>query len=86
MTPFQKRMQGLASIPQLPIDLQPIKPQTDFYNRPETEEDGIQAEALLRAKVRQQYQAQLAPTSDLSPSQSNTQPQMESNSDDKPNA
>ena len=86
MTPFQKRMQGLASIPQLPIDLQPIKPQTDFYNRPETEEDGIRQGALRLLKVRQQYPTQQAPTSDLSPSQSNTQPPMESNSDDKPNA
>lgn len=44
----------------------------DDPNRPETEQDGIRAEALRRLKVRQLLKAQPAPTPDLSPSPSST--------------
>jgi hypothetical protein len=56
----------------------------DDLNRPETEEDGIRAEALRRLKVRQLLQVPAAQTPDSSPSQSNTPATTESPSDAKP--
>jgi hypothetical protein len=54
-------------------------------NQPETEQDGTQAEALRRLKVRRLLKAQPAQTPASSPSQSNTQQQTVSPSDGKPN-
>ncbi len=50
---------------------------------PETEQDGIRAEALRRLKVRRLLQAQPAPTPDSSPSPSNTPATTASTSDAK---
>lgn len=57
----------------------------DDPNKPETEEDGIRAEALRRLKVRLTYEALPVPTRDSSPSPSSTPATTESNSDAKPN-
>lgn len=46
----------------------------DNTNKPETEQDGIRAEALRRLKVRQLFKGQPAPTPDSSQSQSSTPP------------
>lgn len=54
-------------------------------NKPETEEDGIRAEALRRLKVRLTYAAQPAQTRDSSPSPSSTPETTESSSSGKSN-
>lgn len=57
----------------------------DNLNKPETEEEGIRAEALRRLKVRQQLTAQPVQTPASSPSPNNTQPTTASTSDANPN-
>lgn len=54
-------------------------------NKQETEQDGIQAEALRRLRVRRMLQAQPAQTPGSSPSPSSTPPKTESISDAKAN-
>jgi hypothetical protein len=56
----------------------------DDPNRPETEEDGIRAEALRRLKVRLLSKGLLDPTRPLSLSQNNTPPTTASTFADKP--
>jgi hypothetical protein len=58
----------------------------DDLNRPETEEDGMRAEALRRLKVRRQLTAQPAQTPDSSPSPSSTPETMASTSDASPSS
>lgn len=57
----------------------------DDPNRPETEQDGIRAEALRRLKVRRMLQAQADPTPGSSPSPSDTPATTASPSDAKAN-
>ena len=54
--------------------------------KPETEEDGIRAEALRRSKVRLLSLVPPAPIRGSSASQSNTPATMESTSDAKPSS
>lgn len=54
-------------------------------NRPETEQDGMRAEALRRLKVRQLLKAQPAQTPASSPSRRSTPATTASSSDGKPN-
>jgi hypothetical protein len=49
-------------------------------NRPETEEDGIRAEAIRRFKVRQLFKGRQVQTKDSSPLPSDTPQPMESTS------
>ena len=56
----------------------------DNPNQPETEEDGIRAEALRRLKVRQLFKAQPAPTQASSQSPSSTPSTTASTSDARP--
>lgn len=55
----------------------------DDPNRPETEEDGIRAEALRRLRVRRLFKA-AAPSQNSSPSQNPTPEPTASPSGDKP--
>lgn len=57
----------------------------DDPNKPETEEDGIQAGALRLLKARRQSEAFMAQTRALSQSQNDTPQPTASPSDDKPN-
>jgi hypothetical protein len=61
--------------------------QLEFYdkNRPETEQDGLRAEALRRLKVRRMLQVQPDQTPGLSPSPSSTPATMASTFDAKAN-
>jgi len=54
-------------------------------NKPETEEDGIRAEALRRSRVLLQSLVRPGQTPDSSPSPSSTPATTESSSADKPN-
>jgi hypothetical protein len=57
----------------------------DEINKPETEQNGLRAEALRRLKVRRMLQAPPAQTPGSSPSPSNTPATMASTSDAKAN-
>jgi hypothetical protein len=62
----------------------PNQVRTDDPNRPETEEDGIRAEALRRLRVRRASMGQPGQTLELSLLPNNTPQQTASTSDDKP--